>query len=297
MTSPVTIQEGTDALLRSSWEGVLTPPQVWQLLNRLVAGSPFAGSLTRAETATGSIAFPSAAPTGFAWLAELEEVPPLVLDEQVSIVTVKKIAGHIPVSSEMLSDSAVNITDWVAGVLQDSLARDLDDGILRGSGTRQPDGIIAQADAVAAPTLTAAVGLAIAGIGEAGGAPDTLALSPTAYAAELTRSDSEGHLVHPDGLGDGFLGLQIVQVPGLEVPLCYDATRAYLVLGSDPQITVHDWWERDANVLLVKARANVGVPLKVRAIRKLEIEDEGRRAAAAPPRSAVTRSGGSANKA
>jgi len=261
-------------LVTGSFAGTLTPAQVWALLNALVEGSPFAASLTRAETATGKMAFPTVAPSGYAWLEELQEVPSLLLNDKALIVAVAKVAGLLPVSAEMQSDAAVNITTWVQGALADSLSRDLDLGLLRGTGTPQPDGIIAQADEVSGPTLIAAAGAAIAAIGEAGGTTSTIAMSPTAYAAELTATDADGRLVHPDGLAD-LIGLDIVQVPGLDPPLVYDAGRCYLVLGQDSNVTLHDDPHHDALLLLVKARANVGVPVKDKAIRKLDITEPG----------------------
>ena len=264
-------------LVTGSFAGTLTPAQVWALLNALVEGSPFAASLTRAETATGKMAFPTVAPSGYAWLEELQEVPSLLLNDKALIVAVAKVAGLLPVSAEMQSDAAVNITTWVQGALADSLSRDLDLGLLRGTGSPQPDGIIAQADEVTGPTLIAAAGAAIAAIGEAGGTTDTIAVSPTVYAAELIATDVDGRLVHPDGLPD-LIGLDIVQVPGLDPPLVYDSGRCYLVLGQDSNVTLHDDPHHDALLLLVKARANVGVPVKAKAIRKLDISDSGRAA-------------------
>ena len=257
-------------LVTGSFAGTLTPAQVWALLNALVEGSPFAASLTRAETATGKMAFPTVAPSGYAWLEELQEVPSLLLNDKALIVAVAKVAGLLPVSAEMQSDAAVNITTWVQGALADSLSRDLDLGLLRGTGTPQPDGIIAQADEVSGPTLIAAAGAAIAEIGEAGGTANTIAMSPTAYAAELVSTDADGRLLHPDGLPD-LLGLRIVQVPALDPPLLMDSGRCYLVLGQDSTVTLHDDPHHDAMLLLVKARANVGVPVKDKAIRKLDI--------------------------
>jgi hypothetical protein len=283
MTTPAAPGTG---LTRSSFGGVLTPAQVWELLNALIEGAPFAASLTRADTATGALAFPTVAPSGYAWLEELQEVPRLVLNDKAQIVAVAKLIGALPVSSEMFSDAAVNITAWVHDALADSLSRDLDLGLLGGSGKPEPDGIIAQADEVSGPTLIAAAGAGIAAIGEAGGTADTIAMSPTAYAAELTRSDDLGHLVHPDGLPD-LLGLEIVQVPGLDQPLLYDARRCYLVMGQDSTVTPHDDWEHDALVLLVKGRVNVGVPVANKSIRKLDIGDDGGRAAATAKRSTV----------
>ena len=107
-------------------------------------------------------------------------MPSLVLNDKALIVAVCKVAGLLPLSSEMRADAAVNITTWVTGALADSLSRDLDLGLLRGTGSPQPDGIIAQADEVSGPTLIAAAGAAIAAIGEAGGQANTVALSPTA---------------------------------------------------------------------------------------------------------------------
>ena len=124
---------------------------------------------------------------------------------------------------------------------------------------------------VTGSTLTAAAGAAIAAIGEAGGVPNTICLSPTAYAAELTAADATGRLLHPDGLPD-LLGLTIVQVPALADPLAYDAGRIFLVLGQDSTVTVHDDYQHDALALLVKCRANVAAPVKGKSIRKLTVE-------------------------
>jgi Phage capsid family len=257
-------------LVTGSFSGTLTPAQVWALLNALIEGSPFASSLTRANTSTGKMAFPTVGPTGFAWLEELQEVPNVLLNDEALIVSVAKVAGLLPVSSEMQNDAAVNITTWVTGALADSLSRDLDLGLLRGTGRPQPNGIIAQAGEVEGPTLIGAAGAAIAAIGEAGGTTNTIAMSPTVYAAELTRTDDLGHLVHPDGLPD-LIGLNIVQVPGLDPPLCYDSGRCFLVLGQDSDVTPHDDPHHDAMLLLVKARANVAVPVKDKSIRKLKV--------------------------
>lgn len=253
-----------------SWVGVLTPAQVNQLLNALIEGAPFANSLTRAVTSSGRLAFPTVAPSGFAWLAELQEVPRLTLGDKAQVVLTKKVQGDLPVSSEMLADASVNIVNWVGTSLTDSLSRDMDLGLLGGTGGVQPEGIIDQAEAAAGATLIAAAGAGIAEIGEAGGVTDTIALSPTAYAAELVRSDDLGHLVHPDGLPD-LLGLKIVQVPGLADPLLYDARRCYFVLGTDSAVTLHDDWEHDAKIVKVSARANVAVPVAHKSLRKLEI--------------------------
>ena len=67
-------------------------------------------------------------------------------------------------------------------------------------------------------TLLAAAGAGIAAIGEKGGVADTIALSPTAYADEMTAVDANGRPIHEDGL-ERWPGSTIVQVPGLADPL------------------------------------------------------------------------------
>lgn len=270
MTTPSSI----DGLTTQGFHGQLTPSQVQTVLNELVTGAPFAGSLTRVQTATGRAFFPVAAPTGFAWLQELERVPDILLNDSGQVVVVAKVAGILPISSEMLSDSSLNVTGFVSGAIQDSLSRDVDEGVLRGTGTPQPDGLIDQCPVTAGPTLIAAVGAAIAEVGEAGGTVNTLALSPTDYAAELTSVNGQGDIRHPDGMTD-LAGLQLVQVPGLEQPICYDSTRVFLVLGTDGQVTIHDDPRHDAQLLLVKARINVAAPVAAKSIRKLSVGGNG----------------------
>ena len=265
-------------LVTGSFAGVLTPAQVHEVLNALITGAPFAGSLTRANTSTGKLAFPTVAPSGYAWLAELEEVPRLVLDDKALIVAVKKVMGGLPISSEMRADATVNITNWVRDGLTDSLSRDLDQGLLLGGGAKEPEGVIAQAEAVAGETLIAAAGAAIAEIGEKGGSCNTICLSPTAYADELVSKDDNGRLMHPDGLPD-LLGLTIVQSPGLADPLVYDAKRCYLVLGHDSNVTLHDDPQHDAILVNVSARVNAGIPVAGKSIRKLDVTGGSARAA------------------
>ena len=126
-------------LVTGSFAGVLTPAQVHEVLNALITGAPFAASLTRATTSTGKMAFPTVAPSGYAWLEELEEVPRLVLDDKALIVAVKKVMGGLPVSQEMISDATVNITSWIRTGLTDSLSRDLDLGLLNGAGDKRAE--------------------------------------------------------------------------------------------------------------------------------------------------------------
>ena len=187
-------------LITSSFGGVLTPAQIHALMNALVSGAPFGRLPDQGPYGHREAGVPHRRAQRLPWLEEMEEVPRLVLNDKALIVAVRKIMGGLPISTEMLSDATVNITAWVNGALADSLSRDLDLGLLGGSGGGHPAGILAQAEAVTGATLIAAAGAAIAAIGEAGGVANTIALSPTAYAAELTATDAKGRPIHPDGL-------------------------------------------------------------------------------------------------
>ena len=181
----------------------------------------------------------------------------------------------------MVDDASVNISAWIGGAMGDSLSRDLDLGLLGGTGPPQPGGVVDQADEVDGPTLVAAAAAALAEIGEAGGSADTVLMSPTAYAGELAATDTTGRLLHPDGLDD-LIGLDIVQSPGLAAPLVYDSARVFFVLGSESTATLHDYPERDGYQLLIKARCNAAVPVPAKSIRKLSVTatpDPGRAAA------------------
>ena len=266
-------------IVTGSFAGTLTPAQVWALLNALVEGSPFAASLTRANTSTGKMAFPTVGTHRLRLAGGASGSPQSPAQRQGPDRGGRQGRGLLPVSSgDAVGRGGQHHDLGDRCALADCLSRDLDLGLLRGTGTPQPNGIIAQADEVSGPTLIAAAGAAIAAIGEAGGTTSTIAMSPTVYAAELTRHRRpDGRLVHPDGLPD-LIGLDIVQVPGLDPPLVYDAGRCYLVLGQDSNVTLHDDPHHDAMLLLVKARANVGVPVKDKAIRKLDITEPGRAA-------------------
>jgi HK97 family phage major capsid protein len=245
-----------------------------QVMNLLLGGAPFGDSLTRQPTGRSSIAWPTAKPTGFAWLEELSPFPTIGLDDDAYVVAVAKIGGIVDVSNESVSDTAINLTAGLATVLQDSLSRDLDLGLLNGGGPPEPVGVIGVAPEVTGTDLLAAVALARGQIADAGGSPSTIALSGTALANADTERDANGQLVYPNGFAAA-AGLTAVVVPGLATPLVYAADRCYLAVRDDAAVELsRDFhFHLDATSIRVKARVAVAIPDVPKSIRKLKIDD------------------------
>jgi hypothetical protein len=267
-----------------SFAGVIAPPDVRDaIINKLVDGSPFAASLTRDPTSRRAVAYPTAEPTGWAWIPELGRFPEVALGDDALIVDVRKVGGTFKVSNESANDSLFDVPNWLSGQMRDSLARDLDFGLLFGEGAPAPDGIVALAPSVDGADLLAAVATALGEIGDAGGTPDTLAMSATALAVENTRTAADGHLMYSAGFA-ATVGLRSVVVPGLTPPLVYDSTRCFFVLnGPESEVAVDKsvYFLEDATAVRIKTRCAGAIPAPNKAIRKLNIGGNGTQAAAA----------------
>ncbi len=80
----------------ASFGGVLVPHDTQRrILNLLIGGAPFARSLTRQPTNRSEVAWPTASPTGWAWVAELGPIPEVALGDDAYILAVCKIAGIV----------------------------------------------------------------------------------------------------------------------------------------------------------------------------------------------------------
>jgi capsid protein len=271
MTTPPGITTG-------GFAGYPFPPDVQaQVINLLVGGAPFAASLTRQPTGRSSIAWPTAKPTGFAWLDELQPFPVVDLADDAYVVAIAKIGGIVDVSNESVSDTSINLTNSLSLVLRDSLSRDLDLGILNGTGPPEPVGVIGVAPAALGANLLAQVTAAKGSIGDAGGTPDTLAISATALADEDAKTGTTGDLIYDDGFAAA-MGLTPVVVPALATPLVYDASRCYLAVRNDAMVEMsRDWhFDRDATSVRIKARVTAAIPDPGKAIRKLSVTTQAR---------------------
>jgi HK97 family phage major capsid protein len=262
----------------SAFRGTICPPDVQaQILNLLVENAAFAWSLTQLRTQRGSMAFPTAAPSGAAWVGELDKIPLMSLNDDALTVGLAKLAGLVDVSNESVSDSVVNLTAQLTMLLRDSLSKQLDDGLLYGSGPPEPAGVIASAPPAQGATLLEAVAVAKGGIADAGGTPRVLAMSGTGMAAADTATDVNGQLIYPGGFGPA-LGLAPVVVPGLTTPLVYDSQRVFCVVNGDlssVDMSTDFRFEYDATTFRIKSRVTCAVPAPQKSIRKLIIGPPG----------------------
>lgn len=278
-----------------SFRGKPVPTHVVaEVVNLLITGAPLASSFTRQDTDRSAIAWPTASPTGFAWLRELQEFPVIDPGDDAYVVAVAKIGGIIDMSNETVSDNAINLTTALATLLQDSLSRDLDLGLLNGGGPPEPVGVLGVAPPVTGADLLAAVAAARGQISDAGGAPDTIAISGTALANADTDRDTAGQLVYPSGFAAA-VGLNAVVVPELPTPLVFDSSRCFTVVRDDARVELStDWhFQFDATSTRIKARVAAAIPDVNKAIRKLA----GAGGASAAARTASAHSGTAKTKA
>lgn len=271
------------AVATSHFQGHLVPADVQQrVINLLIEQTAFANSITRLPTSSGTVAFPVASPEGAAWLAELQRIPLMSLNDNAVVVAVAKLAGLLDVSNETISDATLNITEQFTTLLRDSLSRQLDDGLLFGSGPPEPAGVVAVAPEAPGADLLDAVLAARGAIADAGGTADRLALSGADFAAADGARDTAGQLVFPGGFA-AQVGLEPVTVPGLATGLVYDSTRLYLIVRDDASVEVStDFrFNYDATTLRVRARMAVGCPDPDKTIRRLSVGAGGTQAASA----------------
>lgn len=269
------------ALPSTGFGGHLVPVDVQQRIIALVIEqAAFANSIARLPTGSGSVAFPTARPTGAIWLAELQQFPLMNLNDAAVVVATAKIGGLLDIANEMMADASVNVTAQVTTVIRDSLSRQLDLGLLFGEGPPEPVGIVATAAEAAGADLLEAVLNARGSINDAGGAATTLAASGAMLAAADNARDGNGALMFPGGFA-AVTGLTHVTVPELAVPLVYDRSRLHLVLRDDPVVEVStDFrFDYDATTLRVKARMACGCPDPDKSLRKLAVGDDAARAA------------------
>lgn len=261
-----------------SFQGTLVPADVQaRIVTLLIEQAAFANSITRLPTRSSTVAFPVAEPSGAAWLAELERIPLMSLNDSAVVVAVAKLAGLVDVANETMADSVFNLTDQFTVLLRDSLSRQLDEGLLFGQGAPEPQGVVAAAPAASGDDMLSAVLAARGAIGDAGGRATTLAASGAWFAAADNARDASSALLWPRGIAD-ISGLEPVTVPGLDPPLVYDRDRVYCVVNgelSSVEMSTDYRFEYDAVTFRVKARVACAVPDPARAIRRLDVTGAG----------------------
>jgi HK97 family phage major capsid protein len=263
----------TPPVTTASFQSVLWPPDVAQIVNLLVGGAPFANSLTAYPTARSEVAFPTASPDRPAWTAEGGTLPTIGLHDDADIVGVAKLGEIVMLSNESVADTSVNLTAQVGALLRDAAGPELDRGVLYGSLAAEPKGVVPAAPAVDGTDLAAAITGAIGQIGNSGGAATHFAAKPSVLAnARNTRATPGGQMLFPDGIGAAF-GLTEVGVPELTDALVYDATRAYLIVRNDFMVEFsRDYaFAADSTAVRVRGRFAVGIPAISKTIRKVTV--------------------------
>jgi HK97 family phage major capsid protein len=278
MTTPPPVTTG-------SFQQVLAPPEVAQMINLLVGGSPFANSLTRYPTMRAEVAFPTASPDKPAWTAEAAALPQIGLNDDADIVAVKKLGEILKLSNESITDTSVNLTVQVGNLLKDAAGPELDRGLLYGSLAAEPKGVVPNSAAADGTDLAAAITLAIGQIGDSGGAATHLAMKPSILANHRNDRDTQQRPLWPDGIGAAF-GLTEVPVPSLADALVYDATRLYLLVRTvdfEVALSPDFYFDADSTALRVRGRFAAAMPAPAKTCRKVTVAGAAPTGAGAAP--------------
>jgi len=168
----------------------------------------------------------------------------------------------------------VNMTDQFGELLRDSASIELDRGILYGTDSPEPRGVVAAALPAAGADLAAALTNAVGSIGDAGGVASHLCARPSVLADQRNVRDDNGQRLYPEGLGNAF-GLTEVGVPELAAAdvLVVARDRAWLIQRNDFLVDIsRDWaFQKDALAVRLRGRFAVGAPDLPKSLRKLSV--------------------------
>jgi HK97 family phage major capsid protein len=275
MTTP-TPQAAGAPVTTGSFQQVLWPPDVAQMVNLLIGGSPFAASLTQYPTSRHEVAWPTAAPDQPVWTAEGAPLPVIGLHDAASIVAVAKLGEILMLSNESVADTSVNLTMQVGNLLRDAAGPELDRGLLYGNPPTvpaEPKGVVPIATAVDGTALDVAITTAVGQIGDQGGAANVLAAKPSLLAKWRNLRDTQQRPLYPDGIGALF-GLTEVGVPNLADTLVYDSTRMFFVVRTqDFEVAISQEYAFASDSLAVRVRGRfaVGCPAPGKTLRKITV--------------------------
>jgi HK97 family phage major capsid protein len=275
MTTPARVTTG-------SFQGVLHPADVARVLNLLTEGAPFSGTaLTRYPTDRHEVAFPTAKPDRPAWLGEMEDIPVIGMNDDADVISVCKLASIVLLSNEGANDASVNLSAQLGDLIRDSASIELDRGILYGTDSPEPKGVVAAAMPAAGADLAAALTVAVGSIGDAGGVATHLCARPSVLADQRNVRDEVGQRLYPQGLGPAF-GLTEVGCPELAAAdiLVTGKAKIWLIVRNDFQVDYsRDWaFHRDAIAVRLRGRFAVGAPDLPKSLRKLVVQAAGSQA-------------------
>ena len=264
----------------TSFDGKPFPADVVaQILNTALAGAPIFSALTRRTTTRHSIVFPTAAPDGFDWVAELGLIPGVDLHDDSAVAVPAKIAGNVLLSNEAVADADLNLTAEVGRLIRESMAAKVDADVVYGppsANPAAPAGFFTALPDVEGATLRAGVVTAAAEIMAAGGTPDVVLISPALWSAEVTRRES---VPAGSGLLDDLgipINVRVAHTLKATDALVLDSSGCFGVVRSDYSIEASTdapgAWERDGVALRVKARVAAAVPSPTKHARSVTVD-------------------------
>jgi hypothetical protein len=274
---------GQQAVSSGSYGGVPFPPDVLaQIWLTVLSGAPFSQALTPLPTSSGSVAFPTAAPSGGSFVLEGTALPPVTMGDAALISTPRKLAALLALSNESIDDAVIPIGDLTGSAVRDSLAPILDDGLLHGNNVApNPDGVLGHAPAAAnKPDFRQAVIGAWGEVVNAGAPADSVVAfaNPVILANEWERAGTTGDPIHPDSstgdltIGPGIRTVAVPKLVGGTTPeiLVADVSSLYLVIREAFMIeTSRDiYFASDSLGLRVKTRVAVACPTPQKSMRK-----------------------------
>jgi Phage capsid family len=253
------------------------PLEVRPIISAIVAGSPFARSLTPLPTARTGVTFPLVNDVDDpAWGGELSDVPVLQLEAGEYNLAVSRLSGSILISQESIDDADWPVSAQTQQVIEDTFSARLERDFLGGAGPfPTPTGILAVASEVSGADLELAAVAAKGQIGTAGGEADSITMSPTLIAGLESARDEIGRSLYPDA-GTTFAGLATVRSVAATTAVVYDSRRLWLVIGREftAQMTpfVSEAWNKFAQSLRIVGRFALAAPMPNKSVRKLKVE-------------------------
>jgi HK97 family phage major capsid protein len=253
--------------------GSAITPEQWAsyVLEHLSAQSVvLASGATRIVTAQRQVHVPRVLSDGAAsWYGELEEIDENGPTGDELVLTPKKVAELVKLSSEVVDDSSPSVLDTVGTAMTRAVALTADRAILTGTGGKQPLGVYGQAGqhvvaaAVSIDSLIDAAGL----VADVGGQARVAYVHPADHTALMKEKDQNGRpLLTPDysgGPSSTIYGLALGATKGVAQGTALVAAPEQIIVAvrQDPSVAVSTdaLFTADGAVARVIARIDCGV--------------------------------------
>lgn len=252
--------------------GAAVSPDEWAayVLTHLSAQSVvLASGATRIDTALRQVHVPRVLSDGSAaWFGELEEITEAGPTGDELILSPKKCATLVRLSSEVIDDSSPSVLDVVGTRMMAAVALTADRAILTGADPKGPAGVFPDAGQHVAGPITIDSLIDAAGLlSDVGGQARVAYVHPTNHTALMKEKDQNGRpLLTPDysgGPSSTIYGLAIWPTKGIAVDtaLVADPSQIVVAVRSDPTVAVSTdaIFTADGSICRVIARLDCGV--------------------------------------